>query len=80
MTKYDLVVIMVNWAGPMKSKALILVGVLLTSTIVLSPATAHPAESQDFKNQHTGVDFPVGFADLSANEKSVRVISSHEFR
>ena len=25
MTKYDLVVIMVNWAGPMKSKALILV-------------------------------------------------------
>ena len=74
MTKYDLVVNMVNWAGPMKSKALILVGILLTSTIVLSPATAHPAESQDFKNQHTGVDFPVGFADLSANEKSVRVI------
>ncbi|MEC7178457.1 MAG: hypothetical protein VXW28_04100, partial [Candidatus Thermoplasmatota archaeon] len=58
----------------MKSKALILVGVLLTSTIALSPVTAHPAESQNFKNQHTGNDFPVGFADLDADGKPVRVV------
>ena len=74
ITKYDIVVIQVNWAGRMKSKALILVGVLLTSTIALSPVTAHPAESQNFKNQHTGNDFPVGFADLDADGKPVRVV------
>ena len=74
ITKYDIVVIKVNWAGRMKSKALILVGVLLTSTIALSPVTAHPAESQNFKNQHTGNDFPVGFADLDADGKPVRVV------
>ena len=74
ITKYDIVVIKDNWAGRMKSKALILVGVLLTSTIALSPVTAHPAESQNFKNQHTGNDFPVGFADLDADGKPVRVV------
>ena len=74
ITKYDLVVIEVNRAGKMNSKALILVGVLLTSTIAFSPATAHPAESQNFKNQHTGNDFPVGFADLDADGKPVRVV------
>tara|TARA_B100000965_G_scaffold250345_1_gene210511 strand:- start:381 stop:3128 length:2748 start_codon:yes stop_codon:yes gene_type:complete len=40
----------------------------------IAPSVAHPPESKEFKNQHTGVDFPVGFADLTANGKSVRVI------
>ena len=40
----------------------------------IAPSVAHPAESKEFKNQHTGVDFPVGFADLTADGKSVRVI------
>jgi hypothetical protein len=58
----------------MKGKALILVGVLLASILFISPSSAHPDESQEFKNQHIGVDFPVGFADLSADGKTVRVV------
>ena len=58
----------------MKGKALILAGFLVVSLLAVSPSSAHPEESQVFKNQHTGVDFPVGFADLSADGKSVRVI------
>ena len=58
----------------MKGKALILVGVLLASLLLVSPTSAHPNESQEFKNQHIGVDFPVGFADLSADGKTVRVV------
>ena len=58
----------------MKGKALILVGILLTSLLFISPSSAHPNESQEFKNQHIGVDFPVGFADLSADGKTVRVV------
>ena len=40
----------------------------------IAPSVAHPPESKEFKNQHTGIDFPVGFADLTADGKSVRVI------
>ena len=58
----------------MKVKALILVGVLMASLLTISPSLAHPDESQEFKNQHLGVDFPVGFADLTADGKSVRVV------
>ena len=42
----------------MKGKALILVVVLVASLLAVSPSSAHPEESQEFKNQHIGVDFP----------------------
>tara|TARA_B100000003_G_scaffold96354_1_gene86412 strand:- start:1350 stop:4142 length:2793 start_codon:yes stop_codon:yes gene_type:complete len=58
----------------MRGKALILVVVLVASLLAVSPSSAHPEESQEFKNQHIGVDFPVGFADLNADGKSVRVV------
>ncbi len=58
----------------MKGNAWILIGILCASMFAIAPSVAHPPESKEFKNQHTGVDFPVGFADLTANGKSVRVI------
>ena len=58
----------------MKGNAWILIGILFASMFAIAPSVAHPPESKEFKNQHTGVDFPVGFADLTANGKSVRVI------
>ncbi|DAC57795.1 MAG TPA: hypothetical protein D7I03_06780 [Candidatus Poseidoniales archaeon] len=51
-----------------------MIGLLCASIFAIAPSVAHPPESKEFKNQHTGVDFPVGFADLTANGKSVRVI------
>ena len=58
----------------MRSKSLILVAILVASLLSVPPSSAHPEESKEFKNQHTGIDFPVGFADLSADGKSVRVV------
>ena len=58
----------------MRGKTWILVAILAASLLSVSPSSAHPDESKEFKNQHTGIDFPVGFADLSADGKSVRVV------
>ena len=67
-------VIKFTWGGLLKGKASILVVILVASLLTVSPSSAHPEESQEFKNQHIGVDFPVGFADLNADGKSVRVV------
>ena len=34
-------------------------------------------ESQEFKNQHLGVDFPVGFADLTLGASVSEVLEAH---
>ena len=57
----------------MRINALALVGILLISATV-GFSSAHPDESQNFKTQHTGVDFPVGYTDLDANGNDVRVV------
>ena len=57
----------------LRTNALVIIGILLASLVVINPSSAHPEESQDFKNQHTGVDFPIGYIDLDAGEDSVRV-------
>ena len=57
----------------MRVNALALVGILLISATA-GYSSAHPDESQNFKTQHTGVDFPVGYADLDADGNEVRVI------
>lgn len=71
MTKSPLVLLgMVE----LRVKALILAGVLLLSIAGISPTAAHPDESQNFKPQHTGVDFPVAFTDVNAEGNSARVV------
>ena len=57
----------------LRTYALVIIGILSASLVVINPSSAHPEESQDFKNQHTGVDFPIGYIDLDAGEDSVRV-------
>ena len=57
----------------MRINALALVGILLISATA-GFSSAHPDESQNFKTQHTGVDFPVGYTDLDANGNAVRVV------
>ena len=53
---------------------MLLTTILLFSASGIGLTSAHPAESQNFKTQHTGVDFPVGYADLDAEGNSVRVV------
>ena len=53
---------------------MLLATILLFSACGIGLTSAHPAESQNFKTQHTGVDFPVGYADLDAEGNSVRVV------
>ena len=53
---------------------MLLTTILLLSACGIGLTSAHPAESQNFKTQHTGVDFPVGYADLDAEGNSVRVV------
>ena len=59
----------------MRNNAWLMIGILLTSLVISMPVSAHPPESQEFRNKHTGVDFPVGYADLNSDsETEVRVI------
>ena len=52
-----------------------MIGILLTSFLISMPVSAHPPESQEFRSKHTGVDFPVGYADLNSDSETVvRVI------
>ena len=53
---------------------MLVIAILLLSIGSIGVSSAHPQESQNFKTQHTGVDFPVGYADLEAEGYSVRIV------
>ena len=53
---------------------MLVIAMLAISIGSVGLSSAHPQESQNFKTKHTGVDFPVGYADLEAGGSSVRIV------
>jgi len=53
---------------------MLVIAMLAISIGSVGVSSAHPQESQNFKTKHTGVDFPVGYADLEAGGYSVRIV------
>ena len=58
----------------LRDRAFFLVLILFCSVAFSGFANAHPEENQNFKNQHIGVDFPVGWGDYKVNEVEFRVL------
>ena len=58
----------------LRNKAFLLVLIMLTSIAFSGYVSAHPPEDSDFKNQHIGVDFPVGWGDYNENNVEFRVL------
>ena len=58
----------------LRDKAFLLVLIMFVSVAFSGFANAHPEENQNFKNQHIGVDFPVGWGDYKENDVEFRVL------
>ena len=58
----------------LRDKAFSLVLILFVSVAFSGFANAHPEENQNFKNQHIGVDFPVGWGDYESGDVEFRVL------
>ena len=58
----------------LRKKAFLLVLIMLASIAFSGYGSAHPQEDPNFKNQHIGVDFPVGWDDYQENNAEFRVL------
>ncbi|MDG1549171.1 MAG: hypothetical protein P8Q94_03875, partial [Candidatus Poseidoniaceae archaeon] len=58
----------------MRKKAFLLVLIMLINVAFSGYGSAHPQEDPNFKNQHIGVDFPVGWDDYQENNAEFRVL------